>query len=130
MSDLRISFGQALAILEFEQTNSQSAQINLSAVSAEKLQNLREHVKIFQGRKLDVVLQKYPRGLCQTERPFLHDNEDFFIALLMFKIRDEQNGKHCNPLLEHLNDCFLCFEEYSEVMRDYYSKSQDLQNDN
>ena len=130
MSELRFSFGQALAILKFEHSSGRSTQIDLSVENTERLKNLREHVKNFQASSLESILQKCPTSSCQTESPFLQENEDFFIALVMFKIRDEQNGKHCNPLMEHLNDCFRCFEVYSEVMREYYSNSQNLQKDN
>ena len=130
MSELRFFFAEALAILEFEHTSGQSAQIDLSVENTERLKKLREHVNNFQSSGLDSILQKCPTGPCQTESPFLQENEDFFIALVMFKIRGEQNGKHCNPLIEHLNDCFRCFEVYSEVMRQYYSNSQNLQKDN
>ena len=55
---------------------------------------------------------------CQTDRPFLQNNLDFFLLLLFAGSHGE--GQYCLQIFQHLNHCYQCFEEFSEVMRYYY----------
>ena len=56
---------------------------------------------------------KYP---CSINQPFLENNEDFFIALFS----DTKHDDACIRLYKHMNDCYPCFEIFSQVLRDYY----------
>lgn len=55
---------------------------------------------------------------CQTDKSFLQGNLDFFL-LFLFE-RSEARDRICQRVFQHLNICYQCFEEFSEVMRCYY----------
>ena len=55
---------------------------------------------------------------CQTDKPFLQGNLDFFLLLLFG--RSDVQGRQCQQIFRHLNFCYRCFEDFSEVMRYYY----------
>jgi hypothetical protein len=73
--------------------------------------------------KMQAVMENLPRGACYSDRPFLKDNEDFFIVLFS----DTKQEEACISLFQHLNNCYYCFEIMSQVLRDYYLRKQELQ---
>lgn len=79
---------------------------------------------------LSGILDGIPEHPCHTESHFLEGNDDFFIASILKSSQDE--GMHCQRLIRHLNDCFLCFETYGEVMSDFLNEyhGQRRQGDN
>lgn len=60
---------------------------------------------------------------CQGDKPFLQGNLDFFLLLLFGK--SDAGGKYCQQVFQHLNICYQCFEDFSEVMRYYYFRLQE-----
>jgi hypothetical protein len=66
--------------------------------------------------KLDEILESLPNKGCAGGNPFLENNDDYFIALFSNAKYDEA----CINLYNHLNNCYHCFEIFSQVLRDYY----------
>ena len=112
--------GQALGFLKTEQ-NRESPVNEPDIPEPEKkyLELLRNRLKLIDsnGRSTSILAQ-IPNQRCSLRKPYLMDNEDFF---LVFFLSDPE--KHCCvQLSRHLNKCLGCFEIFSQVMRDYYHK--------
>ena len=72
--------------------------------------------------RLSSILETVPVKACIFNHPFLENNEDFFIALFS----DTKQEETCIKLYQHLNDCYHCFEIFSQVLRDYYNCGEEL----
>ncbi len=70
-------------------------------------------------------LEQLIKYRCQTDKSCLKDNLDFFLALLFLKT--DGASTVCECLFKHLNVCYHCFEEFSEVMRDYFNTLESLE---
>ena len=68
------------------------------------------------------IIKKLDRNECSFEAPFLKDNSDLFLLLLFQKEIPEL----CTNLGKHLNDCYQCFQIFSQVMQDYYQEYQNM----
>ena len=68
------------------------------------------------------ALEALPTHTCSFDHLFLQNNEDFFIALFSNTKHDEA----CIRLYKHMNDCYPCFEVFSQVLRDYYLQGEVL----
>jgi hypothetical protein len=66
-----------------------------------------------------------PKGSCAGEHPFLLDNRDFFIAYLMADTNGTPPLIDCAGLIHHLNDCYRCFEVFSQTLQAYYQVVSD-----
>lgn len=75
----------------------------------------------------DNIFATIPRCACNSDRPFLSENMDFFISFLLIGI-DEADEKGRSKLTKHLNDCFWCFELFTDVLRDYFFESEKINN--
>lgn len=120
--------GRALAFLEFELAGGQIAQTNISEKAFEDLSSFRKRL---QELKIPATVEKIfsdkPLAACQTDKSFLQGSNDFLLAfVLLIKPDESLLQKYCEWMTSHLNDCFWCFEVYSEVMRDYFAQSQEL----
>lgn len=73
------------------------------------------------------ILETIPQHACLSDKPFLKDNKDFFISYLLLGPADEYEEIH-QDLLKHLNDCYWCFETFTQVLRDYFHSSRNLTN--
>jgi hypothetical protein len=56
------------------------------------------------------------------DSPFLSGNEDFFLQVFLNQHKDPV----CLELAAHLNRCYACFEIFSQILRDYYHKREEL----
>lgn len=54
---------------------------------------------------------------CQTNHSLLEGNIDFFLVCLF--LHTEKASPGCDNFFKHLNICYQCFEEFTEVMRAY-----------
>jgi hypothetical protein len=125
-----LTFGEALAILAIEGSiaNDNHGQ-SLSASAQSYLQALRERAKTMcLPENFAAVFEAMPVQTCGTEKTFLADNEDFFLAYFLASSNPAEDGNACLNLFRHLNVCFGCFEEFSTVMLNYYHKFQELSN--
>jgi hypothetical protein len=114
------TLGWALAHLQAEQT------IEHPPMSATDKNYLEPMIRRFEFLKADgrlsSVLKTVPAQSCLYNHPFLENNEDFYIALFSNTKQEET----CIKLYQHLNDCYHCFEIFSQVLRDYYYCGEEL----
>lgn len=68
----------------------------------------------------------FPMHSCSGESPLLLNNEDFFIAHICICPKLHLGQGCCTRVFQHLNECYPCFEEFCNVMREYCRKSQEL----
>ena len=68
----------------------------------------------------NLIIKNLDHSECSFEAPLLKDNSDLFLLLLFQKEIPEL----CSNLGKHLNDCYHCFQIFSEVMQDYYQEYQ------
>jgi hypothetical protein len=66
--------------------------------------------------QMATILTSLPDGGCTSSTPFLENNDDYFIVLFS----NTKNDQACINLYNHLNNCYHCFEIFSQVLRDYY----------
>lgn len=71
------------------------------------------------------LFNNIPEGACYTDKPYLADNTDFFLALFL----NESDSAACSKLITHLNNCYSCFEIFTGVVRDYYRQYQQIHED-
>jgi hypothetical protein len=57
---------------------------------------------------------------CQTNHSLLEGNIDFFLVCLF--LHTEKTSSGCDKFFKHLNICYQCFEEFTEVMRAYTNR--------
>lgn len=124
-----LTLGQALATLAATERS-----INFSAngalpapVEDAHLNTLRIRLRTMRGANATAgAWQALPERCCEATSPFLVDNYDFFLRGIFFPARIETDDGYDTRLFKHLNDCYWCFDEFCQVMRDYYNKSQEL----
>lgn len=102
-----ISIGKHLAQLKQEMNENTASTPNqpVSGTSAE------EHTN-----NMVTPLPDIPENTCSLDAPFLEKNIDLFLHLYMGKAQPEI----CEQLTRHLNNCFHCFEIFTQVLTDYY----------
>ena len=120
--------GFALAHLAVEITTERvSNWPELNEHQKNSLQTLRDRrQEILSNASVDRIFKAIPAYACQTEKTYLLNNEEFFIAHFLITTEDGKADKYCERLSRHLNDCYTCFELFCDVMRDYYSKFRQL----
>jgi hypothetical protein len=125
-----LTLGEALAILAVESRVADGNHGQTFAGPAESyLQRLRERAQTLRSpENLAAIFNAVPAQRCEIEKTFLAENEDFFLAYFLASASSANGGSSCWNLFKHLNDCFECFEEFSNVMQNYYHKFQELSN--
>lgn len=128
MEQTELTLGQALAYVDIPlKAERKYDRSKLTETDKSYLQTLRQHrEEIISKNCVENIFAALPDNCCQTERPHLADNLDLFIARFLITPVDEHSSRNCQRLTKHLNDCFMCFKEFSEVLRDYFHKSQEL----
>ena len=63
-----------------------------------------------------------PDQTCSMHNSFLINNYDFFYKY----IYDESTDNTCSKLYIHLNNCYSCFCVFSQTMRDYFHKKNEI----
>jgi hypothetical protein len=112
--------GWALAHL---QTGQSGTSLTVSGPESGYLTHIQERYRqLHSDGQLLKILDRLPGQPCLIDRPFLEGNEDFFIALFSNTKHDEA----CIRLYKHMNDCYPCFEIFSQVLRDYYQQGEAL----
>jgi hypothetical protein len=74
----------------------------------------RSLASVNSGKYVEPVLLSIPKTCCKTDKPFLKEHSDILPTFMA-----KQSSKYCQKLFIHLNDCYFCFEIYSEEMRRY-----------
>ncbi|MCG8607814.1 hypothetical protein MJD09_22870 [bacterium] len=123
-----MSIGHALAYLAHEiHAGRKRDWPELNEKAQEYVQSLRdrwEWIRSDQGSQ--AILTGLPKTGCQTDQTYLNNNDDFFVARLLVCRDDEHGSDFCVRLFGHLNDCYRCFEEFCQVLRDFYQMNQKL----
>ncbi|MGH7453376.1 MAG: hypothetical protein ACRENG_18645 [bacterium] len=130
MSTPALTLGRALAVLEAERNAVPPGNSPPFPPSdCDYLQTLRERLQALrQTEQSRMMFAFIPAHDCETEKSYLADNVDFFLMCFLIKPQAEDGGNDCQRLFMHLNDCFLCFDEFSLVTRDYFQMTQELEN--
>ncbi len=108
--------GRALAVLAFGEKRKAGDGGAVSAGRDETVGMLRERLRELEasgteGRSVSGL----PDKGCAQDPVFMEENADFFLDYLM-----GSGPRHaCPGLIRHINDCYRCFEIYSDVMRGY-----------
>jgi len=79
---------------------------------------LRQDFRKTPVRVREVLLNGVPDSRCNPESRLV-GNKEFFTAYLLEYRSNDEHQQHCKKLSRHLNDCFQCFEVFSDVVRDY-----------
>lgn len=124
------TLGRTLAYLEFEEKKEAFLEdFILAEHELECLAMLKEHLnRIKQRKNISDFIPAIPENSCNSELNFLHENPDFFLTLLFFQNKMKNINDRCERISNHLNSCYRCFEDFSQVMRNYYYKHQELFN--
>ena len=124
----KYTLGQILAYLYTERSDKNPDHtFKLSTEETEQLDSMRQRFeKISFGENFFNILTCLPNNQCNGEIAHLQSNEDVFFAILSLGLKNGDCSKDCKQLFNHLNSCFRCFEIFSDVMRDFYFKSQEL----
>lgn len=122
------TFGQALAYLEFEEKNGESyAEAPLADHELECITELKEKIsQLRQNKNYNDLLAAVPDNVCQGRQNFLSENVEFYLALIFFQDKNKNLNDACLKISTHLNTCYRCFEDFSQVMRNYYYKHKEL----
>lgn len=66
------------------------------------------------------ILAALPQHCCEQESCLLTNNSDFFLIYILDALHAQESPGGCFRLFRHLNCCYMCFEEYNPVARDYF----------
>ncbi len=116
--DENLTLGRAIGYLKLQRDDSFSVETPaLSPEGRDYLEKLSETLQNLKNNRAEVsLLENIPRFPCELERPYLKDNEPFFLALFLIpgvKV-------NCADLFVHLNNCFSCAAIFSDMLRDYH----------
>jgi hypothetical protein len=124
MNESEISLGQALAYLQAMNSNeSHKASKSLSDSAKKYINDLNRFRSDPHNEELiKDIFSKIPEHTCRSDKSYLSNNFQFFIALLV--IQSEHYS--CERLIKHLNSCYSCFDVFCQVFRDYFHTSNNI----
>ena len=114
MTELKPTLGWALAHLP---TGTNGISTNFAPDQRNYLVQMVDRLKMLSsdGQRTS-ILDSIPERGCTSTKPFLEHNDDYFILLFS----NNRHDQACISLYNHLNNCYHCFEIFSQVLRDYY----------
>ncbi|MFZ5516558.1 MAG: hypothetical protein ACOY90_07950 [Candidatus Zhuqueibacterota bacterium] len=120
--------GQILAYLEYERTNGAPNHPSILADhEADGLAQVRNRMLELQQRDYAAdIFAEIPDTMCNGETNFLGGHIDFYLEFLAFGSPKKNAQGNCERIFSHLNTCYRCFEDFSQVMRNYYYKQKEL----
>ena len=123
MEQKYINLGHSLAHLRLVDEFAQDQNFLRKFEGKEELSEFRSRLKdLTAGSDRNLIINALDHQECTLEAPFLKDNSDIFLLLLFQK----ENPQLCANLGKHLNDCYQCFQIFTQVMQDYYQEYQNL----
>jgi hypothetical protein len=125
---MEVTLGKLLAYMDVEKRNKTlTPEMELPEHLERSLKDLRERFTtlISQEQKKKEFI-KIPQHSCDSSAPFLANNEDFFLMMILLYNREEEINGSTDKFIKHLNECYWCFEIYQQVMRDYFHTLQIL----
>lgn len=120
-NNVTLGKGVALTSFIFEteyDISTLSNQVNLDMFYYVK--EIYEDLKQNGAKELLVV----PSTSCSTTESILQNNDRFFIGHTL--IEPFQKKLNHDRLIKHLNNCYKCFEIYSQFYKDYYQAYQEI----
>jgi hypothetical protein len=66
----------------------------------------------------------FPSTSCSAKESILMNNDRFFIGHTLIE-PFQKNVKH-DRLVKHLNNCYACFQVYSQFYKDYFQADQEI----
>lgn len=123
-----MSIGQVLAVILYEIQNKNINHLKLNEEDKEffyKIKN-RYHELNNQPGMPEKIINTVPRAGCSADKPFLKNNTEFFIAYIILSDNNQKNLNTTPHLIQHLNDCYWCFESYNNFIRDFYYATQKI----
>lgn len=121
-----LSLGQALAILrKYPDCNPLPTAFEPWREFLLTLRDRREQLRA-DADLISKTFSAIPEHGCEEEQPLLAGNSDFFLVYILIPQHAQESPGECLRLFQHLNGCYVCFEEYSPVFRDYYHTLQEL----
>lgn len=122
MNRTALKLGWILALLEVEDDKNHQP---LPETESNQKELMRKRMLAMQsGDEARNISDSIPHTTCPMEHPFFSGNEDFFLNLFLNHHKDPV----CTKLTAHLNKCYSCFEIFTQVLRDYYHKREELTN--
>lgn len=119
MKQHQVTLGHALALLKSEQNGNHRPDLNkLDAESQKYLEHLR--AKVSSGN----IHSEFPPKKNHSSDDLVTKLEDHFICC--FLLETENGEQDCAKLYSGLNDSYLCFQEFVDVIRDYHLMSRKL----
>jgi len=65
-----------------------------------------------------------PTTSCSSRESILNNNDRFFIEHTL--VAQHQDSKTHDQLTKHLNNCYSCFQLYSQFYKDFYQADQEI----
>lgn len=118
--------GRALAVIEVEaESNHTVASLPSSLVEyVQHLKQVREEL-LDDGRAAQ-ILTDIPIPCCQNKKALLDGNERYFVARFAIERDDTDDSKPCRSLATHLNNCYRCFNSFTDVLRHFCLMKDEL----
>ena len=122
------SIGWALAFIANDCPIKQSDGLILKDEDKKKFNTIKDRFFDLKNKpdEMDKIISTVPQKCCPPGAPFLKNNTDFFIAFIILSENNKNDIKSTPQLIKHLNDCYWCFENYNNFIRDFYYTSQKL----
>lgn len=115
-----LSLGRALAYLSAHQNGSTAVDIkNLNPAELKTFELLKERLDSLKILPHSNIFQQLPQGPCEIANPYLLNNEDVFLEMILLAPQRDKSKRECYQIWKHLNDCYQCFDYFCRVMRGY-----------
>ena len=115
-ADYMENIGYKLAFLQ-NSTNS-----NSFSIPDESENNIEQFNQENSKNNLPTLSHVIPDQICSINDSFLNNNFDFFNNY----IYGPPEYKNCLKLFTHLNSCYSCFSIFSQTMRDFFHKKNEI----
>jgi len=121
-----LSTGQALAIIVQDTQNIHTDHVKINDEDKEYFQQIKDRYVELTNNPVESakIINTVPLKGCPAGKPFLENNTDFFIAYIILSENNNKNLNTTPQLIRHLNDCYWCFKDYNNFIKDYYYTSQ------
>lgn len=119
MKQHQVTLGHALALLKSEQNGNHRSDLSKLGTESQKyLERLRSKISSSN------INSEFPPKKNHSSDNLVTKLEDHFIYC--FLLETENGEQDCAKLYSGLNDSYLCFQEFVDVIRDYHLMSRKL----
>ena len=126
MNGKEMGIGAALAYIKSTKDAKEINGKRISEQDFEYIRSLRNRFDYLAARgNEEKIFQSIPENRCECTNQFLSGNVDFFLSFVL--LDDDLKLEKFSPrFIKHLNNCFWCFDIFTNVMREYYYTTQSL----